>query len=312
MRGYLLLLPVPLAAIGLSGGSGDDDEDGGDDPAPDARFIRDGSIGADTQSGGPFSDLLFGRDGDERLNGANGEDLLMGEAGDDTLFGAANGDLLFGGPGNDALIGGSGEGEDHLFGNDGNDSLRGDFGDDILTGDGGSDTLDGGVGDDLLVGLEPGPGLAAALGFTPEVLGDLRAGLEARYGSLIGDGQIDRVIEGLGMGNAVAGVSDQIIGAAGSDTLIGDAGDVLAGGQGEDAFGVCVADLGDDSVTLADYDADLEGIEIVLAQGVAVSPVTAVAQGAGSALVMGSADLVLPPSVTAANVDLSRVSVRSA
>jgi len=40
--------------------------------------------------------------------------------------------------------------------------------------------------------------------------------------------------------------------------------------------------------------------------------VTAVARGTGSGLVLGSADLVLPPSVTAANVDLSRVSVRSA
>lgn len=308
MLGYLFLLLVPLAVIGFSGGSDDDDDEDGVDPAPDAGFIREGSADENTQSGGPLDDLLFGRDGDDTLNGANGGDVLVGEVGDDVLYGGEGNDLLLGGAGEDLLVGGGGGGNDVLFGHDGEDRLVGDGGDDLLFGGAGGDSLDGSAGDDILVGFEPDMALALAFEVELDAAGDLGAALEGRYGSTISDGQIDRVLEGVAIGTESIEAADNLRGAEGADTLLGDNGDFMAGGFGEDAFGIYVASLNDATVRITDY-ASLEEIEIVLAEGLPLGPVSAVDRIGGSALVMGGVDLVFLQNVEAAAVNLNLVSV---
>ncbi|MFV0408393.1 MAG: hypothetical protein ACK5LJ_01440 [Paracoccus sp. (in: a-proteobacteria)] len=66
--------------------------------------------------------VVFGRNGDDRITGTNADDLLVG------------------GEGNDRLAGG--KGADRLYGNEG---------DDRLTGDSDGDRLNGGHGDDLFI-----------------------------------------------------------------------------------------------------------------------------------------------------------------
>ncbi len=65
------------------------------------------------------ADILFGIDGNDKIEGGAGDDYIRGGAGEDRLFGDA---------GKDALIGGNG-----------NDLLNGGIGDDILTGGAGND-----------------------------------------------------------------------------------------------------------------------------------------------------------------------------
>ncbi len=53
--------------------------------------------------------LLYGDDGDDRLNGGNGHNTILGGAGDDTLIGGSDCDLLIGGTGADRLVGNAGD-----------------------------------------------------------------------------------------------------------------------------------------------------------------------------------------------------------
>jgi hypothetical protein len=94
-----------------------------------------------TVSGGGGNDDITGSDdpnGKDTLNGDDGDDILKGLAGEDELLGGTGNDMLDGGEGNDKL--GGGDGQDNLQGGDGNDELDGGSG---------QDWMFGGLGDDI-------------------------------------------------------------------------------------------------------------------------------------------------------------------
>jgi hypothetical protein len=91
-------------------------------------------------------DRIAGLEGTDRLHGGDGDDVLGGGAGDDLVEGADGDDRLNGGRGDDALAGG--RGDDDLGGGRGRDRLEGGAGDDLLDGGRGGDRLEGGAGHD--------------------------------------------------------------------------------------------------------------------------------------------------------------------
>ncbi len=97
------------------------------------------SDGADHVQGGAGNDVIFGGAGNDALYGGAGDDTLFGEDGDDLLHGDAGNDHLYGGDGADLLDGGLGD--DHLSGGAGDDRLLDSAGADTLNGDAGSDTV---------------------------------------------------------------------------------------------------------------------------------------------------------------------------
>ncbi len=108
--------------------------------------------GDDVVFGGTGNDKIVGGAGDDVLNGDEGNDTIFGGAGDDTLDGGNDDDLLEGGDGDDTLRGG--QGRDTILGGDGDDIIDGGTGDDDLAGGFGSDTFLGGNGGDNVIGGE--------------------------------------------------------------------------------------------------------------------------------------------------------------
>ena len=104
-----------------------------------------GTNGPDTLVGGPNTEEIFGRDGDDVLRGGGGAnapnsfEFLVGEGGNDQLFGEDGTDALFGRVGNDTLDGGAGT--DVIFGEEGNDRILGGAGQDALVGGLGADVF---------------------------------------------------------------------------------------------------------------------------------------------------------------------------
>lgn len=98
----------------------------------------------------PPNQVVFAREGGDRVVGGATVDRIHGGSGDDVLRGAAGDDLVEGARGDDVLSGGSGR--DRVDGGAGTDELTGGSGDDALDGGSGDDTLDGGRGDDTLRG----------------------------------------------------------------------------------------------------------------------------------------------------------------
>ncbi len=104
-------------------------------------------------------ELVYGGDGDDRMQAAGMMDTLGGEAGQDTLMGGEGSDALYGGPGDDRLYARDDDPgllaslfDPSATGNDATrDFLQGGEGDDALYGSGGSNFMDGGGGDDLIV-----------------------------------------------------------------------------------------------------------------------------------------------------------------
>ncbi len=115
-----------------------------------AYDILDGGDGNDYLFGGDDNDWLMGGAGNDSLQGDNGADRLEGGLGNDILSGGAGADLLNGADGSDTLNGG--DGADRLDGGLGNDKLNGEAGADRLEGGEGADLLDGGAGSDILIG----------------------------------------------------------------------------------------------------------------------------------------------------------------
>jgi CSLREA domain-containing protein len=95
------------------------------------------------------ADIIYGLEGDNRIDGKSGNDSLIGGAGNDSLVGGAGNDSLIGSAGDDILTGSAGN--DSLIGGDGDDILIGGDGDDILIGSGNINTLTGGSGHDQFV-----------------------------------------------------------------------------------------------------------------------------------------------------------------
>jgi RTX toxins and related Ca2+-binding proteins len=121
--------------------------------------------GADSITGSESGDIVYGDEGDDRIEGLGGADLFYGGLGNDFLSGGAGQNGLLGGDGADTLQGGESAdgvngnmgddvilgagGNDFLRGGRGNDIVNGEDGDDLVIGDFGNDTLTGGAGQDV-------------------------------------------------------------------------------------------------------------------------------------------------------------------
>lgn len=199
----------------------------------------------------PFAALAASGGGGDGNQGQT----LRGTEGDDELAGGERDDSLYGGAGNDTLEGLAGR--DFLTGEDGDDSLFGGEGDDFVRGDAGNDTAFGGAGNDF-IGLHEGvDAYAPAFDDPEEGLGDdtARGGadddlLADSYGSdsLFGDTGRDTLVSV----DLEFGAPDALDGGFGDDTLVGDDGDTMSGGEGIDAFSVVVG-AGTEPVTITDF-----------------------------------------------------------
>ncbi len=180
-----------------------------------------GGPGADTLSGTPAPDVIFGHGGDDSLSGAPGDDLLYGGDGDDALSGASGNDILYGGAGDDTLGGASGD-----------DVLYGGSGDDILDAASGADLLYGGAGDDVLVWNPSNAGLDGGSGTDTLSAAGADMDLTTFAGSATGLETIG--LAGDASPNALTLSAPDVLDMSqtGSLTIDGDAGDSLDAGTG--------------------------------------------------------------------------------
>lgn len=154
----------------------------------------------------------------------------IGSAFGDLMISDDDGNVFQGLEGADSLLGGTGN--DALFGGEGNDSLTGGDGADTLTPGAGADTVDGGAGTDWLSYADATEGVEVVLNlgatFTARgAAGDHIAGVENLLGSAFDD-----------LLNGVGGGANHLLGGAGADTLTGETGDTLQGGDGADHYHV--------------------------------------------------------------------------
>ncbi len=155
--------------------------------------------GANTMIGGSERDVFRAAEGDDSISGGGGNDLLSGGGDDDTVFGGAGDDNVFGNIGNDVLFGD--EGDDLIEGGYGDDSMQGGIGDDTIKCGYGADTIDGGLDTDTIDFLNVAEG----------VIVNLKEG----WGT----------ISGLSSNGSRYASIENVICAAGSDTVIGSDAD---------------------------------------------------------------------------------------
>lgn len=268
----LLLGLLPILAFGLFGsddnnsGSGGDDSGSGD-PQVD-QIIRDGD-GQSLLDGGEGNDLMLGAGGRDDMSGDAGTDILVGETGPDTLSGGAGDDLVLGGWGADLLFGGIGS--DVVIGGTNDDTLSGGPQDDLLFGSSGADSLDGDDGDDLLIGMEVRQDLSAEDLLEIDTSG-LTDALRDIYGDRLTESDENRVLTGVFNLDASNLEPDTLDGGAGADTLMGDNGDVLQGGDGDDEY-VVYTEANDTYVSILDFEAARESL-VLLVDGPATGTIT--------------------------------------
>lgn len=244
-----------------------------------------GTPGADQLNGLAGSDVLYGGAGDDRLAGGAGDDVIFGMDGDDILEGGTGNDTLNTGHGNDTAYGGAGNdtliGGDNAAGTWSWESLYGEDGDDLLRAGGkfawvyggsGNDELHGGAGFSILAGEDGDDTLIAGTGYTQLNGG---AGADRMVGNAldntywvdeIGDvivevaaGGVDTVISSIsyvlapGLENLHLTGAEAISGTGNDgdnylDGALNVAGNVLAGGRGDDRYHI---DAGDTIVEAA-------------------------------------------------------------
>ncbi len=108
-----------------------------------------GTIQADSLSGSPEDDIIFGLMGNDIIAGNSGSDSIFGGKDSDSIEGNLGRDSLFGDLGSDTVNGG--EDSDFLVGGKGSDVISGNSGNDVLSGDRDADILAGGDGADVFV-----------------------------------------------------------------------------------------------------------------------------------------------------------------
>ncbi|MGX7894896.1 calcium-binding protein [Tsuneonella sp. HG222] len=231
------------------------------------------SVPAQTITGSPASEDLYGNSLDNTIYGLAGNDQLFGGAGNDRLFGGTGINFIDGGPGIDTVdfsgwgypvqvdllnnVAAHEDATDYVFnvenvigsafadvliGDAQENRLEGGSGDDLLAGGAGADALIGGAGSDT-ASYEGNFGgvfvnLTLGKGYTNFAFGDTYDSIENVLGSsfadfLIGDPGINRLDGGPG--------NDTVIGGIGPDILIGGAGsDTLSF---EDNSGTVFVDL---------------------------------------------------------------------
>ena len=236
----LLLLLFPLAILGLAISSDDDDPD---ESLPEPERTSDGSdlldepdrpADPEPPEPEPFEKTPDGRRVFEGTD--EGQTFLLSST-DDVVFARGGDDTVVGGNGDDELF--MGDGDDRTFPKDGAYN-RGSSGSDVLylgdyyssdrpfQGDGGDDVIRGGAGSDEIKD---------------------RQGANRLYGDTGND-----ILDARDAFPATA-ASDSLFGGLGRDVLIADAGDIVSGGDNPDRFGIAQSDLGDEAVTITDYEA---------------------------------------------------------
>ena len=292
---------------------------------------------------GAAQDLnVIGGEGDDDITTGSGDDVVAGEGGDDAIVTGPGDDRLLGGGGDDLLNGG--EGADVIDGGAGADTISAGAGDDrVFAGEDGDDVIPG-AGDDV-VDLGAGDDLVAALGTLGGSGGDdvIRGGAgdddiadDAGANTLFGGAGDDRIDLRDEEAEATGDVGD---GGDGDDVLIGDRGDRLTGGDGEDAFSLYAAapDLvppeepdtpadpdaepapGNprDVMVVADFAPGTDGLEIVLPAGADPdAPISFVETARGDAegldVLLGDAPLVFLEGLAAGEISPDDVAVRLA
>lgn len=221
--------------------------DGGDDNirANRGNDVVDGGAGNDRIDGGGGHDTLRGGAGDDWLKGNAGNDIIDGGAGDDKILGNWGGDTLRGGDGNDTIAGGEGDYRDTLEGGAGNDVLAGDGGADMVSGGEGDDRfiIRPGEGNDTLVG-GPGRDIIWMEGVTSAEAGGWTLKMDDGFETDLKNWSDVKLSNHGGAGQLISPTGDVITftemenlsfaqGAA-DDTLYGQNGDILRGGEGDD------------------------------------------------------------------------------
>ncbi|MDO9524620.1 MAG: calcium-binding protein [Gemmobacter sp.] len=279
------LLTIGLIATAFIGNNDDEDES----PAPpdDENEIRTGTVGDDMIKTDAGNDLVFGDAGNDTLDGAGGDDIVVGESGRDLIRGSGGDDTLIGGDGDDTLTGWTGD--DLLIGGAGNDSLIGGDGDDALVSVSGRDTLDGGAGNDTLIGTDVDEDFA----FDETVSEPLAELLQQYYGDAATPALTDRVMGALNSHGA-PGV-DLLRGGDGNDLIVGDSGDTMVGGSGNDRYVVEYDGVASDfdAVTIRDFDAALERLDISLEDDVLRGDVTLAAVGSDTVVSVGGVPVAI-------------------
>ena len=242
----LLLLPS-LLGLGLAMEllSPDDDPVEGDETPVDITLDDEtahfeGTSAKEHVQGNALDNLMFGDAGNDLLGGHDGNDTLQGGTGDDRLFTSAGDDVGLGGEGNDKIF--LGDGDDTTL--DPNGTAQ-DAGDDFIRGGDGDDTLFESQGHN-------------------HIHGDLGRDTIMTVDGLSPDGTIDETEESS---------PDTIHAGYGDDTLVGDDGDFMTGGEGADSFIVVKAsDSPGAPAVITDFDFRDDLLSLVFVQDAPVDP----------------------------------------
>ena len=220
----LLFLPALIGTIFAIDQLSEDNDDSDDPNAPPEEY----DIYTDeTILGDDAPNSIDAGAGDDFVDAMGGNDRVVFDEGDDEGTGGAGDDVLFGGPGDDLLTGGPGD--DEVFLADGDDASF-NVTDTDPPLDEGDDLIRGGAGDDLIV----------------DNMGS---------NTLYGDTGRDHLDATDAPGTDTP---DALFGGYGRDILLGDDGDVMSGGAGDDAFVAWTSDPGAEIVTVSDFDPESE------------------------------------------------------
>lgn len=198
--------------------------------------------------------VLAGEGNDTIRAGATNSSYIEAGEGDDLIDLSAVESVGFsvvqGGPGSDTFVGGAGD--DVYFGS------ADTFSDDPVDNGGDSDVMDGGAGDDSLFGSTGADLIEGGAG--NDTLGGTRDFNE--YPPSLGSGypSIDVL-------DYADGEADTMFGGEGSDVLLGDAQDVMTGGEGEDRFEIYWARNSggaDDHAIVTDFEVGIERLKVTV------------------------------------------------
>ncbi len=233
---FLLMASLQLGAFGDLLG---EDDDAGNDTENDLDPLFDASLYTQRIDGTPGDDVIgtevgqsaqayFLQAGDDTLQATPGNDFIDLGDGNDFAEALEGDDIVQGRGGDDRIF--AGRGNDQIFGGMGNDLLEGSLGDDVITGGAGNDQLSGGRDDDRLLGGD----------------GD----------DILSGDRFDQT------GGAERG-TDALFGEAGDDTLWLVGNDSGTGGEGADLFRVFDSETPNALVTIEDFDAADDQIEVI-------------------------------------------------
>jgi Ca2+-binding RTX toxin-like protein len=241
-RGVIAFLLLAFAALAVSAGAAEVDNEGEDVPRCHGRQAEIvGTDGDDTLRGTPERDVIWGGEGDDVIYSSLGNDLICGGPGTDRMQGGRGNDEVYGDAGDEDQVSGN-LGDDKVVGGPGHrDEVAGDLGIDIVNGGpGNEDLVRGDYGYDRMSG---GAGKGDIASFATARAGGKGSGVwvSLKAHKAFGDGH-DKLfafegLEGSPFRDTLIGSpqANVIVGGPGDDQLMGGGGlDTLDGGQGSD------------------------------------------------------------------------------